>query len=108
MQNVQEHHGISPADIPAEIRSGSEPVVLKGLVSNWPVVNITSDAALVEYLSSFYKGRPVSAFVSEAANQGRFFYNEDMTGFNFYQADSDLSAVMKELMTLGDQPNPAA
>jgi hypothetical protein len=39
---------------------------------------------------------------------GRFFYNQDLTGFNYYSARARLDAVLDEMKGYRDNPRPAA
>jgi hypothetical protein len=46
---------------------------------------IDSDEVFLQYLLGFYRGHQVSAFLGEPEIGGRFFYNENQSGFNFIQ-----------------------
>ena len=67
--------------------SEAAPWVLRDAVADWPLVQATkkSTASSLDYLRRFYKGHKVSAFLGEPEINGRFFYNQDFTGFNFLQ-----------------------
>ena len=60
------------------------PWVARGLVSDWPIVEAAqhSDERAVEYLKTFYSGRPVCAFLGEPKDAGRFFYKEGIDSPN--------------------------
>ena len=77
----------------------TEPVVLRGLVSDWPVVECgqRSDEELDAYLRKFYAGATVNVFSALPEIEGRFFYNEDMTGFNFSRSREKLDRVLDQL-----------
>ena len=96
--------------LPEWLLSSTQPLLLRGLVSAWPVVQQArrSNADLVSYLGGYYRGRPVSTFVGAPEIKGRFFYNEDLTGFNFFQADSDLNQVLGKLLAHCDDGQPPA
>lgn len=68
-----------------ELIAGGEPVVLKGLVSSWPVVaaGAESDQAAIRYLSSFDNGKHVSTAFSPAQAAGRLHYDDGFTKLNF-------------------------
>jgi hypothetical protein len=68
-----------------EIVEAAKPVVLRGLVSDWPAVAsaASSPEHLCAYLSRFDSGAPVAAYIAPPAVGGRFFYSEDLQGFNF-------------------------
>ena len=62
-----------------------EPLVLKSVAADWPLVRkgLEGPAGVIEYLTRFDAGRPVVAYVGPPEIEGRFFYNEDLTGLNF-------------------------
>lgn len=77
--------GITPDSIPAEIIYSPEPVVLKGLVKNWRLVELAQDSAAsaVAYLKTYYNGRLSLINRGHPGINGRYFYNADMTGLNY-------------------------
>lgn len=84
-RKVKEIRGAGPDKVPDDVLTSTEPVVLKGLVANWPFVKAgknSADAA-VEYLYRFYDNATIGAFFGDPEIEGRVFYNEDMTGFNY-------------------------
>ena len=96
--------GTSPSQ---ELLTSETPWVARGYLREWPVVEHgkQGDEEALAYLASFYQGRPVSAFLAEPEYKGRFFYNEDVTGFNFVQVDTRLDQVFSKLLSLKDEPN---
>src|SRR3954468_1260771 len=68
-----------------EIAERGAPVVIRGACRSWPVsaAAAQSSAALFAYLSRFDSGRPAEAFVGEPRIAGRYYYREDLEGFNF-------------------------
>jgi hypothetical protein len=91
--------GLSPQALPDEVLLSTQPVVLKGLVSGWPMVQAAqqSGKAAAEYVRSFYRGTPVDAFFGAPQFKGRFFYNDSVTGFNFHSERLKLDAVLDEI-----------
>lgn len=61
------------------------PAVLRGLVRDWPAVRAgaASSQTACAYLRRFDQGAPVEAFLGAPGIGGRFFYRDDMAGFNF-------------------------
>lgn len=96
--------GTSPSQ---ELLTSDTPWVARGYLREWPVVEHgkQGDEKALAYLASFYQGRPVSAFLAEPEYKGRFFYNEDVTGFNFVQVDTRLDQVFSKLLSLKDESN---
>jgi len=83
-----------------EVLGGAEPVVLRGLVSDWPAVAAgrTSAGALLEYLRSFDSGRLVDAIMTPPEVAGRIFYREGLEGFNFVRNRLPLSAIAEQAL----------
>ena len=93
---------------PEALLTSDTPWVARGYLEEWPVVQHAGEGAekALEYLASFYQGRPISAFLAEPETNGRFFYNEDVSGFNFVQVDTRLDQVFSKLLSLKDESNP--
>ena len=91
--------GCSPGEIPARVFESTVPLLLKGLVAGWPAVAACSQslAAAQRYLSGFWIDQPVTVYVGDAGIDGRFFYNDDFTGFNFRSGSAHLGQVMQKL-----------
>ena len=85
-RRVREITGIRPEALPLdELLAANEPVVLRGLVTDWGITRaaLESDRAAMEYMRSYYNGRPVNASVGAPEIQGRLFYSEDFKRLNF-------------------------
>ena len=93
-----------------EIRPAREPVVMRGLAADWPGVAAArqGDRAIVAYLLGFGPARPVSGIMAPTEEGGRFFYNPELTGFNFTQHRGELEAFLGELLSIAEQPRPSA
>ena len=91
-----------------ELMTALEPVVLKGLVSKWPLVNAgrQSSEDAIAYLNSFYNGKTVGTFYGEPDIEGRFFYNDDLTGLNFESRRSPLDEVLAGIQRHLDDERP--
>ncbi len=83
-----------------DIRPGNRPVVLKGLVADWPVVAAarTSPEALGAYLKRHDTGLPAKVAICPAGGQGRFFYNNDMSGMNYRNIPGTVTQVVNRLL----------
>ena len=107
-KSVREISGLSPDSVPAEILCSAEPLLLKGMLAEWPIVKAakTSVQAADQYIRQFYKGATVGAFFGAANSGGRVFYNQDMTGFNFERVMIKLDTVLNKIQqhTYEDQP----
>lgn len=69
----------------AEIQPAAQPVVVRGLVSDWPAVGWGRDSidTLHARLQESATEAAVEAFFGPASMGGRFFYSDDFSGFNF-------------------------
>jgi hypothetical protein len=99
-----------PDNLPLdELLARNEPAVLRGLVADWGITRagLKSDRAAMDYMRSFYNGRPVNASVGAPEIRGRLFYHEDFTKLNFsverVQIDTFLGRIESHLQ---DQQPP--
>jgi hypothetical protein len=74
-----------PADFAKEIAPRCRPVVMRGMLQEWPIVRSALDSprTVAAYLKRFATGGTVEAFLGDAAIQGRYFYSDDLSNFNF-------------------------
>jgi len=88
----------------------TEPYIVRGLAAHWPLVDAarTSIDAADAYLRRFYQGAMVGAMLGKPEIRGRFFYNQDLSGFNYYSARARLDAVLDEMKGYRENPHPAA
>ena len=88
-----------------EIKSLNSPVILKGLAKSWPCVDraAQSPRALGEYLRARDAGAPLSVAICPAEFEGRYFYNADLTGFNFRRAKCTLSQIIDLCLSAGER-----
>ena len=93
-----------------EIVPAYAPVVLRGQVSDWPVVQAArdGDATLGALLKAGATDRPLETFVGPAEIQGRFFYNDAVNGLNFQRQSVPLGATLDRLMAQRDDPSAPA
>ena len=78
--------GISADAIPYErLMREERPTILKGVARDWPLTikGIESPKAAMDYISGFYQGRPVVGYTCAPHLNGRYFYNDDVSGLNF-------------------------
>jgi hypothetical protein len=76
---------LDPKRFQSEVVEGCHPVVLRGLIADWPAVRAgrESPARLKDYLSAFDVGGRVEAYLGEPAIAGKYYYVPDLKGFNF-------------------------
>ncbi len=107
LPKIKEFSRVSSEEF-AEIRQSGQPTVLRALAKDWPVVAASreSDEALVAYLGNLSNGRPVSAIMASPDQHQRFFYNEDISGFNFVRGKGDFKTFLSDLLKLREASSP--
>lgn len=101
---IAERSPVTAAELSREIVPGCEPVVLRGQFAEWPVVNAAqaSPNELIRYIGGFSAEHSVNAFEAPAEVRGRYFYNGDLSGFNFERIDLPIGQLLTRLVELGD------
>ena len=109
-KSVKVISGLGPDSVPAEVLCSTEPLLLKGMLAEWPIVKAarTSAQAADLYIREFYQGATVGAFFSAAGGGGRVFYNQDLTGFNFQRVMTKLDAVLNKIQQHSYEEQPPA
>lgn len=107
---LREIAGADAQALPDALLSGNEPVVLRGLVAHWPLVQAArqSPTAALGYLRGFTRDATVGAWIGPPAIEGRFFYNDRFDGFNFEARHLKLATVLDLLQQQLDAPAPPA
>lgn len=104
---VRRVSGIDPGAIPFdELIAAQQPVVMEGLVADWPLVAIGRRSAreTADYLAQFASDRPLTLFTAPPETGGRFHYDATGTGLNFTAGRADLRATLNAMVTQGDDP----
>ncbi|MES5813803.1 cupin-like domain-containing protein [Pseudoxanthomonas sp. Soil82] len=106
---MREIAGVAPDALPDELLRSTEPLVLRGLVTQWPMVQAAgqSTSAAIGYLKRFdHGGMPVVATVAPPEAAGRVFYDDDIQGFNFRREKIPLAVVLDTLRKYEADPAP--
>ncbi len=82
-----------------DVAEHCRPVLLRGLCREWPVANAASTSwqALRDYLGQFDSGKVAEAFVGDPAIEGRYFYDEQMEGFNFGRVNVNIAQALEQI-----------
>jgi len=107
-EKIREIGGLDARALPDGLLESTEPVVMRGLVAHWPMVRaaLESERAAIRYLGGFYRDATVVVMRGEPGMGGRFFYNEDLSGFNFNTARLRLDTVLEDLDRHASSANP--
>ncbi|MEE4173344.1 MAG: cupin-like domain-containing protein [Xanthomonadales bacterium] len=105
-RRVEDRGPIAPEAFDRDLRGGEKPVVLRGQVADWPLVRAgrQSSDAFCEALLSHATPDPVRLFRGDGAMKGRFFYGEDLLGFNFERLELPFSDLLDELRRVESDP----
>src|SRR3982751_3934324 len=109
-ERIREIERVEPGALPDEVLEAAEPLVVRGLAADWPVVRAAAESpeAAIGYLRRFYKDASVVVMSGEADIAGRFFYNDDLSGFNFKMHRARLDGVLSDLArSAGDAKAPS-
>lgn len=107
---IQEIGGLDPRALPDSVLESKHPLVLRGIASRWPVVQagLAGSRAAVDYLLRFYRQAIVGAFLGGSEFGGRFFYNQDLTGFNYTGIKVKLDTILAEILRFENDPKPGS
>lgn len=96
-------------DLGALVAAG-EPVVVRGLVADWPLVAAGRDGAraLADYLLGFYNGHPVTGYTARAELGGRYFYDAELTRLDFEGERVRLDDYLGRLLAAGEGDDAAS
>ncbi len=84
--------------LPRHVHESPVPLLLSGYVAHWPAIAACGEAAAsAEYLAQFASDRPLTVYVGGPEIEGRFFYNQECTGFNFRSGKATLQQVLAKL-----------
>lgn len=76
---------LDPTLFQQQIVQACRPVVIRGLVADWPVVKAARESprAVKDHLAGFDAGALVEVFFGDPAIQGKYYYKPGLRGFNF-------------------------
>jgi hypothetical protein len=96
---LRELHGVDRERFEREIVPAARPVVLRGLVDDWPAAKFGCESAeaICRYLVGLDNGTPIDAILLAPQEKGRIFYNAAFDGFNFLRNRLPLSRVIEQI-----------
>ena len=111
VRRVDKVAGLTAAEIDIDaLIDGQRPVVFTGLARAMPLVRhgLEGPAKAADYIKSFYRGTPVVGYTGEPGIDGRFFYNDDVSGMNFRAERVPLDTYLDRILAgLDDPASPA-
>ena len=108
MTPVEEIAPLSPDDFARDVRPHFRPVVIRSAVSDWPLVRAGTAEEALALVEQFDSGASTDIMVADPAQKGRFFYADDMRGFNFRRERGSLTGLARNLRQLESETAPPA
>ena len=107
---MRQRNDVSAVALPVDVLRSTEPVLMRGLVRHWPIVQaaLRSDLDFCAYLRRFGDHTKVGLWRGAPEIEGRFFYNADFAAFNFQRESGSFGALLDELLANAEQPRPPA
>lgn len=96
---ITEWDNVTDAVFKRDIQPLGQPAVMRGLVNDWPIVQCKTPAAVAEMLRGHSLEKPVMSFNGAPDMQGRFFYGDNLRGFNFERRQEPLSSILDRLLS---------
>lgn len=98
MASIDCRGGLPSVELQA-VFDAEKPVVLKGLVDQWPAVKIaqSSGKALLKYIKQFSVDLPLTVYTGINANEPRIGYSDDFSGYTFRRGSAPLGEVSRRL-----------
>lgn len=105
-RRIREVHGVDRVMFERDILPAGEPVLMKGLVADWPAVKAArqSSESIGVYLKAHdITNQKANVSVIQPMHKGRFFYTPDMQNMNFMVDQRAVSAVIDWLVANRDR-----
>lgn len=108
MQTIEEIGPVDAGVFEREFRPAYKPVVMRGLARDWAVIAKGRESApnALDYIEKFDTGQPTDIMVAPQSEKGRFFYSDDMRGFNFRREKLSLTGLSQHLREIADSEEP--
>lgn len=89
-----------------EVAQSCRPVVLRGLVADWPAVLAArqSPSALEHYLGQLGRDAEAEVFIGQPQIQGKYYYAADLKGFNFERKRMRLKDALAQIIATSTEP----
>ncbi|VXD01638.1 cupin-like domain-containing protein [Sphingomonas sp. 8AM] len=95
------------ADFQARVVARCQPAILRGLARDWPLTDAAASSSqrLLAYLHGLDAGATAEAFVGDRAIAGRYYYDSDLTAFNFSRLSAPLATIVARIVATAGVPD---
>ena len=91
---VAEYHGVTRENFERDIKPLGQPAILRGLASGFPLVQYADDpSGLLDEIKLASNSVEAMTFRAPIETGGRYFYDDDIKGFNFNRLNMSLAAL---------------
>ena len=99
---------INTNDFSLDIFNANEPLVIRGIASDWPLVKRASEdiQKISEYLLCYYENDRIIAFASKPEFGNKFTYGSNDNQMSFEQLESTLDLVLETISESSKLDNP--
>ncbi|RZL29970.1 MAG: cupin-like domain-containing protein, partial [Rubrivivax sp.] len=110
MQPMKELAGATRERFEQAVMAGYEPVVLRGVAADWPLVAQAraGQEPCLQYLMGFDGGQAVDAVLARPDATRAFTYRPALDGFNFTRDKRPYAALFDQLWRYSHFPDPPA
>src|SRR4051794_30716043 len=105
IETISDYAGDPARLTAAELVSLGQPVVLRGLAADWPLVCAPDKAA---YLRRFDSGAKTEMSVAAPEHKGRLFYTDGVAGLTFTKEPATVSAGLYRLARAAAASHPGS
>jgi hypothetical protein len=101
---------LAEADLFGAVVPRSKPLVIRGLVSRWPAVELAGRSAggFCDHLKQLDTGDEVEVMEAPADVRGRLFYSDDLHDFNFTRRSRTVSEALDRILAQVGAAEPEA
>lgn len=110
MNDIHTYENVTADSFISIIKPKEEPAILKKIVADWPAValNKGDSHAILNHLEGLSSGLAIPYFSCDHTHNGRFFYRDDLAGFNYRQEHAPISEFFEQLRTAVHSTEPRA
>ena len=105
---IREWRDVDPERFQNEIAPLYRPAVIRQYLKDWPALQAQNESvdALAQYIGRFDSGNNVVTYRGAPDIGGRFFYQDEMEGFNFDRVQETFAQALESILAHRDNPEP--
>jgi hypothetical protein len=109
MRAIREIEDIDRDRFEGDVLPSARPAVFRGLAADWPAVRAAKEpGGVAQYVARIGGAAPCEIIVGPPDNEGRIFYNADMSGLNFAREPGSVGLLLDRLAAASESSTPPA